>query len=166
MCRIYGFVASEPTRLECSLVEAQNALLVQSDRDLRGVRNPDGWGIAEWQGARPVTTKNTLPAFADSRFAETASSVTSHAVIAHVRAATVGGISLENTHPFTYGPWGFAHNGTIGAFEHFQTHLGYGSFGPPEGETDSYSSNEEQLRPEGHPAAASGEAPPPKPGQR
>ena len=46
MCRLYGFLATESTRLECSLVEAHNALQLQSDRDGRGVRNADGWGIS------------------------------------------------------------------------------------------------------------------------
>ena len=31
MCRLYGFLATQPTRLECSLVTAQNALENQSD---------------------------------------------------------------------------------------------------------------------------------------
>lgn len=113
MCRLYGFVASEETGRECSLVNAQNALLVQSDRDLRGVRNPDGWGIAAWDGAVPGTVKSTFPAFADRGFAEVAASVLSRYVIAHIRAATVGPVAFENTRPFQYGPWAFAHNGSI-----------------------------------------------------
>lgn len=137
MCRLYGFVASEETGLECSLVEAQNALLVQSDRDLRGIRNPDGWGIAAWDETIPGVVKSTFPAFADRGFREIASSVFSHSVIAHIRAATVGRVAFENTHPFQYGPWAFAHNGTIGSFEHVQTHLDLGPYGPPVGSTDS-----------------------------
>lgn len=137
MCRLYGFLATDQTRLECSLVEAQNALQVQSDRDLRGVRNADGWGIAQWKDERPRVSRNTDPAFADHQFTEIASSVSSDAVLAHVRAATVGNVALQNTHPFTHGPWAFAHNGTIGSFEHVATHLDIGYYGPPDGETDS-----------------------------
>ncbi|GMQ86180.1 MAG: class II glutamine amidotransferase [Acidimicrobiia bacterium] len=137
MCRLYGFLATEPTRLECSLVAAQNALQVQSDRDSRGVRNADGWGIAHREGDRPAVIKSTDPAFADHRFAEAATSVSSDSVIAHIRAATVGGVAERNTHPFTHGPWSFAHNGTIPGIEHVATHLDLGRFGPPEGETDS-----------------------------
>lgn len=137
MCRLYGFIATEPTRLECSLVGSQNALVVQSDRDLRGVRNPDGWGIAEWEADLPRVSRNTHPAFADSRYTEVASAVRSHAVIAHVRAATVGGVSLENTHPFDHGPWAFAHNGTIEGIEHVRTRLDLGLYAPAWGQTDS-----------------------------
>ncbi len=137
MCRLYGFLATESTRLECSLVEAHNALQLQSDRDSRGVRNADGWGIAHQEGFRPVVIKSTDPAFADRRFAEAATNVSSDAVIAHIRAATVGGVTEHNTHPFTHGPWSFAHNGTIAGIEHVATHLDLGPFGPPDGETDS-----------------------------
>ncbi len=137
MCRLYGFIASEETGLECSLVEAQNALIVQSDRDLRGVRNPDGWGLAAWDEDRPGIVKSTLPAFADREFVEIASSVFSKSALAHIRAATVGKVAFENTHPFQYGPWVFAHNGTLASFEHVRTHLDLGVFGPPSGTTDS-----------------------------
>ncbi|GMR01712.1 MAG: class II glutamine amidotransferase [Acidimicrobiia bacterium] len=137
MCRLYGFLATQPTRLECSLVSAQNALQVQSDRDGRGIRNADGWGIAHWVGDDREVIKSTMPAFADEQFAEVASEIWSEAAIAHVRAATVGRVSEENTHPFTLGTWAFAHNGTIGAFDHVATRLDIGPFGPPDGETDS-----------------------------
>ncbi len=137
MCRLYGFLATQPTRLECSLITAQNALQVQSDRDGRGVRNADGWGIAHWVGDDREVIKSTMPAFADDRFAEIASKIWSEAAIAHVRAATIGGVSTENTHPFTFGTWAFAHNGTIPAFDHVSTRLDIGPYGPPDGQTDS-----------------------------
>ena len=137
MCKLYGFLATESTQLEGSLLDAHNALRVQSDRDSRGVRNADGWGIAHQEGLRPRVIKSTDPAFADRRFAEAATKVSSDAVIAHIRAATVGGAAEHNTHPFTYGPWSFAHNGTIAGIEHIAAHLDLGRFGPPDGETDS-----------------------------
>jgi glutamine amidotransferase len=137
MCRLYGFLATHPTRLECSLVEAQNALHVQSDLDGRGIRNADGWGIAHWNGDDREDFKSTMPAFADDEFVEVASSIWSEAAIAHVRAATVGRVSDKNTHPFVRGPWAFAHNGHIGAFEHVATRLEFGPHGPPDGQTDS-----------------------------
>jgi glutamine amidotransferase len=137
MCRLYGFLATQPTRLECSLVVAQNALQSQSDRDSRGVRNADGWGIAHWVGDDREVIKSTMPAFADDQFTEIASDIWSEAAIAHVRAATVGRVSLNNTHPFSFGTWAFAHNGTIPAFDHVSTWLDIGPYGPPDGATDS-----------------------------
>ena len=137
MCRLYGFLATDPTRLECSLVAAQNALVVQSDMDGRGIRNADGWGIAHWVGDQREVIKSTMPAFADDQFIEIASDIWSESAIAHVRNATVGGVAEDNTHPFTFGRWGFAHNGTLTAFDHVSTRLDLGGYGPPSGETDS-----------------------------
>jgi len=120
-----------------SRVSAQNALQVQSDRDGRGRRNADGWGIAHWVGEEREVIKSTMPAFADDQFAEVASEIWSDAAIAHVRAATIGAVSEDNTHPFTFGNWAFAHNGTLSAFDHVSTRLDIGAYGPPDGETDS-----------------------------
>ena len=137
MCRLYGFLATEPTRLECSLVAAQNALVVQSDMDGRGIRNADGWGIAHWVGDDREVIKSTMPAFADDQFVKIASDIWSESAIAHVRNATVGGVREDNTHPFTFGRWAFAHNGTLNAFDHVSTRLDIGRYGPPSGGTDS-----------------------------
>jgi glutamine amidotransferase len=37
--------------------------------------------------------------------------------VAHVRAASVGNITLQNAHPFRYQNWLWAHNGTVRPFE-------------------------------------------------
>ena len=46
MCRLYGFRATEPTKIECTLVHAQNALIIQSYRDQSGTSHLNGWGLA------------------------------------------------------------------------------------------------------------------------
>ena len=117
MCRLYGFRANEETKVECSLVHAQNALLLQSQADLRGKSHPDGWGIAFYHGALPEVERRATPAFRDLYFSETAERIYTTTVVAHVRLATVGGASLENSHPFTCGVWVFAHNGTLTGFD-------------------------------------------------
>jgi hypothetical protein len=43
MCRLYGFRATEPTKIECTLVHAQNALIIQSYRDQSGTSHLNGW---------------------------------------------------------------------------------------------------------------------------
>lgn len=137
MCRLYGFLATDPTRVECSLIEAQNALLVQSRGDRRGVPNRDGWGLAAWSDGQPVIERRARPAHDDVEFLQTARSTRSTAMISHVRAATVGGASPANTHPFHHGPWVFAHNGTITGFDEVAPLLDPGDLGPPQGDTDS-----------------------------
>ena len=117
MCRLYGLRASEATKVECSLVYAQNALLQQSRGDLRGERHPDGWGICCYENSLPVVERRDTAAHADAMFSRTAERVYARTVIAHVRAATVGAHDLSNTHPFVHGHWAFAHNGTLRGFD-------------------------------------------------
>ena len=116
MCRLYGFRANEETKVECTLVHAQNALLLQSRADRRGRSHPDGWGIAFYRDGTPLLEHRAAAAFRDVHFSATAERVYSRTVIAHIRMATVGKVSSANTHPFTYDCWTFAHNGTITAF--------------------------------------------------
>ena len=117
MCRLYGFRGSAPTKVDCSLVRAQNALLAQSRKDRRGVSNADGWGIGFYENGRPAVEKCDTAAFRDLRFSEIAERVSARTVLAHVRKATVGRTSSANTHPFSYGVWTLAHNGTLTAFD-------------------------------------------------
>lgn len=117
MCRLYGFISNEPTKVDCSLVYAQNALMMQSRVDERGVGHSDGWGIATYLNGIPYVRKETTAAFEDGLFSTAAEKVYSTAILAHVRKATVGVVSIANTHPFLCGQWTFAHNGTVTGFE-------------------------------------------------
>ena len=117
MCRLYGFRANEPTKVECTLVYAQNALLTQSRADLRGTSHPDGWGIAYYDDGGPQVERRDTAAYADLHFSVTAERMYARTVLAHVRRATIGGATAVNTHPFTDGHWSVAHNGTVRGFE-------------------------------------------------
>ena len=123
MCRLYGITGNQSARVECSLVEAQNALLRQSISDSRGIANPDGWGIGVYEHGSPAVYKSSGAAAHDIEFRNTAERVTSRNAIAHVRAATIGSSGLDNTHPFAHGPWLFAHNGTLSGFDVLKTEL-------------------------------------------
>lgn len=116
MCRLYAFTANEPTRVECSLVHAQNALMAQSAGDREGLVHGHGWGVAEYADGLPLIEKQTWAAYDDEHFAKKAARVYAHTVVAHVRRATVGDPAIENTHPFHHGRWIFAHNGTVPHF--------------------------------------------------
>ncbi|MDH3500364.1 MAG: class II glutamine amidotransferase [Acidimicrobiia bacterium] len=118
MCRLYGFRSTHPTRVECSLVAAQNALSVQSAVDGRGLSNGDGWGIASYSSPEPTIHKRAGAAHLDLAFRAAASSVSSTTLMAHVRSATVGHRRDANAHPFGHGPWTFPHNGTLTALDH------------------------------------------------
>jgi glutamine amidotransferase len=123
MCRLYGFLANEPTKVECTLVHAQNALLHQSRADLRGRAHPDGWGISCYANGTPELERRAVAAHEDISFSAAAERVYSHAVIAHIRKATVGEPQIANTHPYAHACWTFAHNGTLKAFDRLEARL-------------------------------------------
>lgn len=98
----------------------------------------DGWGITFYEGKGCRSFKDPLPSSA-SPIAKlvTEYPIKSEAVICHIRQANSGGISLENTHPFTRQIWGrhwtYAHNGQLNDI-HQALHVKYHM---PVGETDS-----------------------------
>lgn len=110
MCRLFGQHAPpELDRCE-ALCRDHNALRFQSHR------HPHGWGVAWYRGARVVVRRGLLPAHADEAFVTAARAARSRIVVAHVRDASVGPVTEENTHPFVRGRWLFAHNGTVARF--------------------------------------------------
>ncbi len=96
-----------------------NALQVQSRE------HPDGWGIGWWgdDGAAPQLVRGAGAAYAEEAFTRHAEMVSSHAVLAHIRKASVGPVTLDNAHPFRWGPWLFAHNGTVTDFARHQARI-------------------------------------------
>jgi predicted glutamine amidotransferase len=112
MCRLFGQLADARGDAREPLCSAENALQVQSHR------HPHGWGIA-WYAARPgppEIRRGVMAAHADADFTAAARTARSRLVVAHVRDASVGAVTLENTHPFAEGPWVLAHNGTVARF--------------------------------------------------
>ncbi|MDA9793233.1 class II glutamine amidotransferase [Bacteriovoracaceae bacterium] len=107
MCRIFGFRSVLFSQVHSSLVSADNALVNQS------TRHPDGWGVAYYIGQTPHLIKSTQSAIDCHIFQKISGVVSSQSVVAHVRNATEGELSILNTHPFQYGKWVFAHNGNI-----------------------------------------------------
>jgi predicted glutamine amidotransferase len=110
MCRIFGFRSVLNSGVHSSLLSAENALSCQSRR------HPDGWGLAYYLHDSPHMVKSTDTAETDDLFHRVSGLVSSQTVLAHVRKATQGKLSLVNTHPFQFGRWTFAHNGNIKDF--------------------------------------------------
>ena len=79
----------------------------------------DGWGAVTWNSddlpyylAREPKNASTDIAFDEMLSTLERFSIRSH-VVAHLRKASLGSKTVENTHPFIIGNWAFAHNGTI-----------------------------------------------------
>ncbi len=110
MCRLFGFRSVIPSQVHKSLLAAENALGVQSNR------HPDGWGVAFYVDGAPHVTRSPMTALGDALFHRVSGVVASETVLAHVRKATQGQNNVLNCHPFQYGRWTGAHNGDIANF--------------------------------------------------
>ncbi len=129
MCRIFGCVASEPVSVRQELLEARNPMIRQSQE------HDSGWGMAVYErtdGGEPLLVRFPEAAYADGDF-QRATEQRGRIFNVHVRRATMGGLTLENTHPFVLGDYSFSHNGTV---LHFTRLLEHG-VAPPRGQTDS-----------------------------
>lgn len=111
MCELMGMSANVPTDICFSF-----AGLMQ--RGGRTGPHKDGWGVAFYDGKGSRVFRDSAPS-ADSELARLLRElpIKSCTVISHIRQATRGKITLENTHPFMRELWGrswcFAHNGTL-----------------------------------------------------
>jgi predicted glutamine amidotransferase len=120
MCRLFGLTSGTvPTRVTFWLLDAPDSLEVQSHR------NADGSGIGFFDAAgAPVLDKQPEPAFSDEEFVREARQAKSATFIAHVRWATAGGRTVQNTHPFAMQGRIMAHNGGIGELPRLEEQLG------------------------------------------
>lgn len=120
MCKLFGLIAS-PERVRASfwLLEAPDSRLKES------LRNPDGTGLGYFAPvAGAVIDKEPLTAYEDPAFARQAKHVSSTTFVSHIRYATTGERTTENTHPFAIDGMLFAHNGTIRDLEALEAEVG------------------------------------------
>jgi predicted glutamine amidotransferase len=132
MCRLFGMSGGkEPVRATFWLLEAPDSLAEQSRRE------PDGTGLGIFdEDGHPVVDKQPIAAYKDQRFAQEAREVSSPTFVAHVRYASTGAVSSQNTHPFEQAGRLFAHNGVIGDLPRLEQELG-DAMSLVQGETDS-----------------------------
>lgn len=111
MCELLGMSANVPTDIRFSFAGLARR---------GGETGPhvDGWGITFYEGRGCRTFHDPEPsARSDLARLLRAYPIKSRIVVAHVRRANRGCVSLENTHPFgreLWGrPWSFAHNGQL-----------------------------------------------------
>ncbi|HYZ80871.1 MAG TPA: class II glutamine amidotransferase, partial [Solirubrobacteraceae bacterium] len=132
MCRLFG-MSGGPERVSATfwLLEAPDSLAQQSRRE------PDGTGVGCFsEDGRPEIYKRPLAAYADQEFAEKARELQSHTFIAHIRYASTGGLTPQNTHPFEHAGRMFAHNGVIEDLDALERELG-DDMRMVQGDTDS-----------------------------
>lgn len=129
MCRVFGCVAAEPVSIRRELTEGRNPLIRQAEV------HDSGWGMAVYrtnEGREPKLVRFPEAAFAGEEF-ERATALRGRIFNVHVRRATLGGLTLVNTHPFLLGNYSFGHNGTVISYPRLLEE----GVAAPAGETDS-----------------------------
>lgn len=111
MCELFGMSASRPAQA----AEPLSRLRLRGGQE---ADNPDGWGVAWWEGAASHLVKEPLPACQSETFSALAASIRSRLIVAHVRKARHPPVNtMNNTHPFSGvccgKEWVFAHNGLV-----------------------------------------------------
>ena len=97
MCQLLGMNCASPTDFNFSFRGFKQ-------RGGKTDIHAHGWGLAIYEGRGVRTFHDPLPC-ADSPIADIVSSypIKTHNMMAHIRYATQGAVSLENVHPFTRG---------------------------------------------------------------
>jgi predicted glutamine amidotransferase len=134
MCRLFGMHAGRETAPATFwLLEAPDSLTAQSHR------NPDGAGVGAFTPDGQVTlTKQPIAAWQDTEFATAAHELRGSTFVAHVRYASTGAHTAENTHPFLQDGRLFAHNGVVQGLDRLDRRLAYLNAGQlVHGQTDS-----------------------------
>ncbi|MGI9157741.1 MAG: ergothioneine biosynthesis protein EgtC [Marmoricola sp.] len=118
MCRHLAWLG-EPRTVSALVLEPEFGLGTQSyapRRQARGLLNADGWGVGFYVPGRtePVRWRSARPLWGDQSFASVAPVLSSGAVLAAVRSATVG-MPMDEcaAAPFTDGRWLLSHNGKV-----------------------------------------------------
>jgi glutamine amidotransferase len=118
MGALVAILQTDPNLLRCQLkrLEAQ-VPLVESDR------LPDAYGFGHYAGGSVLLGKRPTGAPVALSLPELVGKVDSEALLVHARRATVGKAKDENTHPFRWRRWLFAHDGTIEGFDRVRPKL-------------------------------------------
>ena len=121
MCRFVAYLG-EPILAEDLLTKPKNSLIHQSyhAEEMTEPLNGDGFGLG-WYVKKirpePGLYKSITPAWNDRNLKINAGIIKSNCLMAHIRAATEGAVSLENSHPFRYKQYLMMHNGGIPGFK-------------------------------------------------
>ncbi len=132
MCRLLAVKCAAPAALEYYMLRAPVPFLSYGDR-----RNPDGWGVAWYEDGQPQLFKDPQPAPASRVLPILAAEAVSPMLVAHLRKASQGVLRRRNCHPFVYGKWTFAHNGTVRDAREWRRRLRGRFRAAINGETDS-----------------------------
>ncbi len=127
MCRFAAYIG-KPIVVDELLFKPVNSLVKQSirARETDEPLNGDGFGLG-WYAHEidytPALFTSVQPAWNDRNLLYISPKIRTHCLMAHVRAASAGGVSMLNCHPFHYKRLLFMHNGNVGGFNKIKRHI-------------------------------------------
>ncbi|MFO0677669.1 MAG: class II glutamine amidotransferase [Polyangiaceae bacterium] len=117
MARLFGLIGNRADLAGRVLSSETDALRVRTrspESSANGTSSPPwAWGLGFYQGGEVLMRRRPLDESEEIDVAKLASDVRGDIVVGHVRSATVGSFSTENTHPFRSRQWLFAQTGTL-----------------------------------------------------
>lgn len=120
MCRLLAYLG-QPIFIHTLLYKPMNSLVKQSIHALESTIhvNGDGFGLSWYRADQtdPALYKADTPAWNDPNLQHLANKISTHCLLAHVRAASHGHVMLPNCHPFSWKNLSMMHNGTIHGFQ-------------------------------------------------
>jgi predicted glutamine amidotransferase len=119
MSRLFAYVGNDQDRVKCALYPARQLLVA----DVAAQASFDAWGLGFYQGGEVLLQRRPKPPAEPVDFYALTRDLRTDVIVGHVRAGTIGQPKNENTHPFRFRSWLFAHHGTIPNFEKVKDEL-------------------------------------------
>jgi len=127
MCRFIAYLG-KPIMADELLLKPDNSLIHQSYHagEMTEILNGDGFGVGWYVhsiSALPGLFRAITPAWSNTNLLYNAPLIRTNCLFAHIRAASEGGISEQNTHPFRYERFLMMHNGGIPQFQRIRRRI-------------------------------------------
>lgn len=128
MCRFAAYIGKKPILMSEIIYKPENSLINQSNNAKESSTNinADGFGISWYDRSideKPGIFRSIQPAWNDRNLLHLTNKIKTKSFLAHIRASTVGDVTLNNCHPFAYEQYSLVHNGTVRGFEKIRRRL-------------------------------------------
>lgn len=116
MCRLLGIIANKPVEIKYS----NKRFKQRANADISNFPNPNGWGIGYYQDEIPKIEKEPIDILSSNIPDDIIKNLQSQIFLSHLRKRVLKNgerreqvYTIENTHPFQWNKWIFAHNGSV-----------------------------------------------------
>jgi glutamine amidotransferase len=118
MGALVAILQSDPNLLRCQVTRLESHVSLRDGEAL-----PDAYGFGHYGGGSVLLGKRPTGAPTPLGLGEIVGRVDSEALLVHARYASIGNAKDENTQPFRFRRWLFAHDGTVEAFDRVKPRL-------------------------------------------